>query len=69
MKYSLIREYIANEFGEKVAEIFEQKTIDFLDLLEKFPEMGTLEVTEKEIRGFQLTKQTKVFIGLRKTEL
>jgi plasmid stabilization system protein ParE len=32
-----------------------------LDLLEDFPEIGAVEVVEKQIRGFQLTKQTMVF--------
>jgi plasmid stabilization system protein ParE len=59
--YRSIKYYITNEWGERVAEAFEQKTVDFLDLLEDFPEMGVVEVIEKQIRGFQLTKQTRVF--------
>ena len=59
--YRSIKDYITNEWGERVAEAFEQKTVDFLDLLEDFPEIGVVEVIEKQIRGFQLTKQTRVF--------
>ena len=59
--YRSIKEYIRNEWGEKIAGAFEQKTIAFLDLLEDFPEIGAVEVVEKQIRGFQLTKQTRVF--------
>lgn len=44
-----------------MAEDFQQKTILILDLLEIFPEMGVIEVHEKQIRGFQLTKQTRIF--------
>jgi plasmid stabilization system protein ParE len=50
--YIAIKGYIENEFGEKVSAAFEQKIIDFLDLLENFPELGTLEVAEKQIRAF-----------------
>ena len=52
--YRSIKDYVTNEWGELVAEPFEQKTVDFLDLLEDFPEIGVVEVTEKKIRGFQL---------------
>jgi len=64
-KFRSIKEYIAEEWGELVADAFEQKTIDFLDLLESFPQMGSLEVSAKQIRGFQLTKQTRVFYRIK----
>ncbi len=63
--YRSIKEYITNEWVEKVAGAFEQKTIDFLDLLEDFPEIGVVEVIEKQIRGFQLIKQTRVFYRIK----
>ena len=63
--YRSIKEYITNEWGEPVADAFEQKTVDFLDILEDFPEIGVVEVIEKQIRGFQLTKQTRVFYRIR----
>lgn len=40
-------------------------TKDFTGLLSEFPEMGTLEVKEKNLRGFQLTRQREYFIGSR----
>ena len=48
-----------------MAEAFEQKMVDFLDLLEDFPEIGVVEVIEKQIRGFQLTKQTRIFYRIK----
>lgn len=63
--FNSIKRYIAKEWGERVAEIFEQKTVDFFDLLIDFPEIGTVEVSEKQIRGFQLTKQTRVFYRIK----
>ena len=60
MNFRLIEEYITSERGKRVAEIFEQKAIDFLAISEEFPEIGIVEVIEK-IRGFQLTgKQESV---------
>lgn len=63
--FNSIKRYIAKEWGERVAEVFEQKTVDFFDLLIDFPEIGTVEVSEKQIRGFQLTKQTRVFYRIK----
>ena len=63
--YRSIKEYITNDWGKKVVEVFEQKTINFLDLFQSFPEMGEVEVIEKQIRGFQLTRQTRVFYRIK----
>ena len=57
--YKSIKFYLSDEWGEKSVEAFEQKTIDFFDLLKEFPEMGSVEFPEKQIRGFQLTKTGK----------
>ncbi len=63
--YRSIQEYIHNKWGASVAKAFEQKTTDFLDILEDFPEIGVLEVADKQIRGFQLTKQTRIFYRIK----
>lgn len=67
--YNSIRSYIAEEWGDEVAKAFEQKVIDFLDLLISFPEMGSVEVEDKQIRGFQLTRQTRVFYRIKPNHL
>ena len=63
--YNSIKLYLSEEWGEKSAETFEQKTIDFFDLLKTFPEMGSIEFPEKQIRGFQLTKQTRILYRIK----
>ena len=63
--YRSIKKYITEEWGERVAQAFEQKTVDFLDLLEDFPEIGVVEMVDKQIHGFQLTKQTRVFYRIK----
>lgn len=63
--YYKIKEFISDKWSENVANAFQQKTIHFLDLLENFPEMGTIENEAKQIRGFQMTKQTKVFYRIK----
>ena len=44
---------------------FRSKTKDFSKLLAKFPELGTIEVQEKNIRGFQLTRQSRIFYRIK----
>jgi len=63
--YQSIKKYIIKDFGENVAAIFELRTIDFLDLLSNFPLIGSLEIPDKNIRAFQLTKQTRVFYRIK----
>ncbi|MFT5864227.1 MAG: plasmid stabilization system protein ParE [Flavobacteriales bacterium] len=53
--------YILTEFGEKSSNKFKDKVFDFLELLEKFPQLGTLEVPDKNIHGFKISKQTRIF--------
>lgn len=57
--------FIGNKWGTAVVEAFKQKVSDFLHLIEKFPELGQVELEEKGIRGFQLTKQTRVFYRIK----
>ena len=61
-----IFEYIEREFGAKARQTFREKTQDFTRILIQFPEMGTLEIKEKNLRGFQLTNQTRVFYRVKK---
>ena len=63
--YHSIKDYIIHKWGERVSEAFEQKTVDFLELLGDFPEIGVIEVPDKQIRAFQLTKQTRVFYRIK----
>ncbi|WP_368509150.1 type II toxin-antitoxin system RelE/ParE family toxin [Cyclobacterium sp. 1_MG-2023] len=44
--------YIEFNFGHTARRSFKTKTKDFTDLLDKFPEIGTVEIPEKKIRGF-----------------
>ena len=40
---------------------FVKKVYDFLDILIEFPEIGSLENTERAIRGFVIVKQITIF--------
>jgi plasmid stabilization system protein ParE len=55
-----ILEYIEREFGAKARQTFREKTQDFTRILIQFP-----EIKEKNLRGFQLTNQTRVFYRVK----
>jgi len=60
-KFDKILDYLNSEWGERVASAFVKKVYDFLDVLVEFPEIGTLENTERNIRGFVIVKQITIF--------
>jgi plasmid stabilization system protein ParE len=59
--FDQIIEYLNAEWGEQVAQAFVRKTYDFLAILAEFPEIGSMQVQQKAIRGFVLIKQVIVF--------
>jgi plasmid stabilization system protein ParE len=67
--FNSIKNYLTDEWGETTLEAVEQKTIDFLELLKEFPELGSIEFPDKEIRGFQLTKQIRVLYRTKKNNI
>lgn len=63
--YYSIRDYITGEFGKRTSEAFTNKLIYFLEILKNYPELGSLEIKEKSIRGFQFSKQTRIFYRIK----
>ena len=60
-KFDQILDYLLEEWGESVTKAFTRKVYEFLDILAEFPEIGTIENKEKEIRGFTIIKQVNLF--------
>jgi len=60
--YRTIKTYIAKEWGQEVAIAFEKKITDFLELLKSFPEIGRIEVYEKQIRDSNSQNKYGFFI-------
>ncbi|RFZ95112.1 type II toxin-antitoxin system RelE/ParE family toxin [Mucilaginibacter conchicola] len=56
--------YIRNDFGSASAVRFKNLIINFLDLISNFPEIGSLEVPDKNIRVFVAHKRLKIFYNL-----
>lgn len=68
-RFQEIFQHSTSEFGTKTSERFKTRVWDFLELLSKFPELGSLEVPNKQIYGFQLSRQTRLFYRLKKDEI
>ena len=68
-RFQEISEYLKSEFGTKTCQRFKIRVWDLLELLSKFPELGSLEVPDKQIYGFQLSKQTRLFYRLKKDQI
>ena len=60
-KFDSIISYLDTEFGEITTSNFIKKVFEFLDLLAKFPKMGTLENRDLHIRGFVIVRQITIF--------
>ena len=65
LKFDQIVTYLLDEWGENVAKEFIQKVFDFFDILSDFPEIGSLENKEKDIRGFTIVKQVTLFYRIK----
>ena len=69
VNFNKIIAYLENEWGEKVTENFVKKTYTILELLTDQPEIGTLEHQNKNIRGFPLSKHTRLFYRITDKEI
>jgi plasmid stabilization system protein ParE len=68
-RFDKIIDYLNQEWGANVTRNFVQKTFDILELISDQPELGTLEDREKQIRGFLLTKQNRLFYRVTENEI
>ena len=59
-EFETIQEYIRSKFGEDSMEKFTVRVFEFLDILEKYPSIGPVEFPQRAIRGFVISKQTKI---------
>ncbi|HEK21451.1 type II toxin-antitoxin system RelE/ParE family toxin [Mucilaginibacter sp.] len=60
-----ILNYIKKDFGSVAAVNFKDLIINFLELIGNYPEIGSLELPDKNIRAFVVHKRLKVFYNIR----
>ncbi|HRX12891.1 MAG TPA: type II toxin-antitoxin system RelE/ParE family toxin [Draconibacterium sp.] len=68
-KFDEIIEYLLQEWDETVTKAFVKKVYDFLDILVEFPEIGSIEHVERNIRGFVIVKQLTVFYKIENEKI
>lgn len=68
-KFDKIISHINKEWGETVTRAFVKKVYDFLDILVEFPEIGSMEHPEREIRGFVIVKQLTLFYKIKQDKI
>ncbi|MBC7400895.1 MAG: type II toxin-antitoxin system RelE/ParE family toxin [Mucilaginibacter sp.] len=64
-----ILNYIDSDFGTKAAFHFKDIVIDFTVLIQSFPEIGSLEQADKNIRAFVVHKRLKIFYQIDTNEI
>jgi len=64
-KFDKILEYLMTNWSEQVTKNFVKKVYDFLDVLSEFPEIGSIENSEKGLRGFTIVKQINIFYRIK----
>jgi plasmid stabilization system protein ParE len=60
-KFDNIIDRLEEDWGEKSAKDLVQKVNRVLNLLTKYPELGTIEVPNRNIRGILIVKQLRIF--------
>ncbi|KAF0239487.1 MAG: hypothetical protein FD181_75 [Prolixibacteraceae bacterium] len=67
--FDKIIRFIDEEWGESATRVFVRKVYDFLELLQEFPEIGTIENRESNIRGFVIVKQLTLFYKIYQNKI
>ena len=68
-RFDFILEYLEEEWGDHTTSLLVKKVYDFLDILSEFPEIGTIENKELNIRGFVIVKQLTIFYQIRNSKI
>ena len=63
--FESILHYISSEFGIQATTRFKDLVIEFASLLQYFPEIGSLELPDKNVRGFVIHRRLKVFYRVK----
>ena len=64
-KFDTILEYLELEWGTSRVKIFVKKVYDFMDTHKEYPDIGTIENEDLNIRGYVIIKQLTLFYQIR----
>jgi len=64
-RFDSIITYLETNWGEHTVSLFVKKVYEFLEFVSEFPEIGSIEKEDLNIRGFAIIKQITIFYQLR----
>lgn len=67
--FDFIIAYLEENWGEHTTSLFVKKVYEFLEILSEFPEIGTLENKDLNIRGFVIVKQITIFYQIKNKKI
>ena len=68
-KFNKIIDHLESEWGPSVTLNFVTRTYDIIELISDQSDLGTIENSEKNIRGFLLTKHNRLFYRVTDKEI
>ena len=69
LKLDKTLEYLKTQWSVRVANEFLENLYNTIDILSIFPEIGTMVDNERNIKGFLVTKQTKMYYRVESDKL
>ena len=66
IRFNKIIDYLDQKWGSATTKNFVKKTYDIIEIISDHPELGTLEIPDKNIRGILLTKHNRLFYRIEK---
>ena len=57
--------WLQSNWGDHSVSLFVKKVYEFLEIISEFPEIGSFENTDLNIRGFVIVKQITIFYQVR----
>ena len=67
--FETILNYIEFKFGNQAGIRFRNLVLEFSTILQSFPEIGSLEIEDKNIRGSVIHRRLKVFYRIKRQKV
>jgi plasmid stabilization system protein ParE len=68
-RFDSILNYLEEKWGEQTVSLFVKKVYDIIGIIAIFPEIGTVERIDTNIRGLVVIKQISVFYQIRENKI
>jgi len=67
--FETILNYIERKFGSQTGIRFRNLVLEFATILQSFPEIGSLELEDKNIRGAVVHQRLKIFYRIKSNKV